>query len=725
MITLDPPLGVPLTAAVSILLCVATLVLHLRSVPGVGLRLSFLLAGSRILAVMLLGLVLLNPVRARVEPTQRRAPLRILVDTSRSMAERDAAGAARLSAAIRLTAGNPSLLRSLSAKYDVRFALFDDQVRAATADQVQASSARGGRTDIGAALRNSQNEAANGGHILLISDGRDNAERGPVEAARSIRMAGGMVHTLCLGTETSAPNTAVVPHRSQVFGAPGQRIEISGEVRSNRQAAQSINVDLLKEGKRVESRLVELRSGRGEFQFGVRESQPGWHRYSVAVQPTAGEAQLTDNRAPVLVTVARSKIRVLLLEGRPSWDARFLANVLREDSGIRLDAVYKLTEGKFYAVLSEGSRESGISLPRTLAEFSKYDVILVGRGYEDFFDTAATASLKEWVARRGGGLVFLRGRALEQGEGLADLEPLTWTRDEVASLQLRLTEAGRQYPGFAHGGGKGLDVVVRQMPALVSATHVQGEKAMTVVLARGSSQAASAPEMAVIAHMRYGQGTTMAIAGQGLWRWAFLTPQEREANGLVYPQFWSQTIRWLVSGSDFLPGARAGLRVERERYGPGEAVVLRGSVRDAVGSSSPFVTILRPDGARVRVAAAAAEGSMDFTATYQPKVAGDYLAFTGPEGGAGVAQFRVEPRADEDADRSANPDLMRQIAEEGNGMVIAATDIGNLTSILRSATEARSARTRPQPLWDRGWLLAAMVALLLGEWSLRRRAGLA
>src|SRR5581483_5646231 len=103
--------------------------------------------------------------------------------------------------------------------------------------------------------------------------------------------------------------------------------------------------------------------------------------------------------------------------------------------------------------------------------------------------------------------VFLRGRADERTPALAALEPVAFGDQEIDSARVRLTEAGRAHPGFAFSSGEDAQTVVQRLPSLISATQVQGEKALSVVLARaqGSDDAQTdqdTREMALLAYQR-------------------------------------------------------------------------------------------------------------------------------------------------------------------------------------------------------------------------------
>src|SRR5579871_987627 len=202
------------------------------------------------------------------------------------------------------------------------------------------------------------------------------------------------------------------------------------EVRDTGIPNAGVRVDLLREGRRVASQTLFVTPGRQEARFPVVEKQKGFVRYAIACAPLPEETDTTHNRANIFLSVLDTRMRVLLLEGRPTWDAKFLARALRSDPAITLDCIYQLTDVKPFA-LRGSSDTPALTVPRAAADFSHYDVLILGKGYESFFDAPATAALKEWVTDRGGNLVFLRGRPDQNSPALADLEPLTFSSEEI------------------------------------------------------------------------------------------------------------------------------------------------------------------------------------------------------------------------------------------------------------------------------------------------------
>jgi hypothetical protein len=738
-IVFDPPFDTLRTVAFAAVILGFVFYLYRLSAPN---RQGRILRALRIATGLVLLIILLNPVvtRAAASKTQKQV-LVLLMDISRSMSTRDAGASAndatavelrsRMDEAKRLTAGDAGWIAKATEKFDVRVFSFDDRPVASDFNALRnLASPEGARSDLSAALMGATSSIGqSAGHILLVSDGRDTSDGFPVDAARSAKQQGFTIDTLCIGARTDRKDVQVLAKRTQVFAAPGQEVEIGAEVRSEGMEGAASSIGLQQNGNNVQRQAVRLRNGSQSTGFRVKQSQPGVYRYSLAVSPAPGEATDANNQATVFLNVMNSHARILLLDGQPSWDSKFLVQTLRSDPTVTVDAIYKVNDTKYFATLGGQEKESGIVIPSKLDDLRKYDVLILGKGFEEFYDASAVPTLKKWVSDFGGNLVFLRGKADERTEALRELEPVTWSPAELDELRLKLTREGLSHPGFAFGSAEPSQSIVTKLPPLVSATQVQGEKALAVVLARGSGeQAGQAQEMATVAFQRIGQGKTMAIAGQGLWRWAFLPP-DLENYRKVYEEFWSQTARWLVSDSDFLPGQDTALRAERTNYAVGETVTLYGYARGKAAGTLPPIQIGQPNGKNTQLSPSKGDGkTSDFVATFKPEHAGEYIASLSTQGGSGIgsrAVITVTDGQEEDLNRSADPDLMRQIASAGGGQALSASEVSELPNRLGANSAEGAKQQRPQTAWDRPWLLFLLGTLLGAEWWIRRRNGLA
>ena len=743
----DPPFLPLQTAALAALTLGLAFTLYLRWElrKRAGRHVGLLLLRS--LVALLLAFILLNPVARRAEPARAvKSPFLLLLDTSRSMETPDggAERETRWQAAKRFVLEDRALLDALSLRYELRVYGFDSRATARTLEALrQVTRPPGERTGIGDALAQAVNGArpagmpaagdapARGG-ALLVSDGRDNGGGFPLDAARASKALGFPVYTLCIGKETKGRDLLLLARRPQVFASPGQTVELAAEIRNTGIGSVPVQVELLREGRKVAAQTVTTAPGTREVAFPVTETGKGFTRYTLACSVVRGETNSGNNRANVFLNVLDTRARVLLLEGSPSWDSKFLAQTLRSDPTITLDSIYQLTNTRPFAFSGSPDRPE-LRVPRTLQDFAHYDVVMLGKGFESFFDAAGTEALKRWVSEKGGHIVFLRGRSDEGAAGLRELEPVDYDEKELDQTRVRLTEAGRTHPGFAFSLNEDSQTVVQKLPNLISASRVRGEKALAVVLARAQDEKATdanAPEMALLAYQRYGQGKTVAIVGQGLWRWAFLPP-ELESYGRVYTEFWTQMVRWLVSDSDFLPGQNISLRTDRTSYANKETVTLLGFLRGAKPAALPQITLTTPDEKTVKlVPASGSGGGADFTATFRPIRPGEYIATVPPPAGReksapATAAFTVYPGQAEDENRSADPALMRQMAAAGGGQALTPADLKTLPEKLRAAELASTRTDEARTAWDRGWVLALLVGLLTTEWLLRRRIGLA
>jgi hypothetical protein len=83
-----------------------------------------------------------------------------------------------------------------------------------------------------------------------------------------------------------------------------------------------------------------------------------------------------------------------------------------------------------------------------------------------------------------------------------------------------------------------------------------------------------------------------------------------------------------------------------------------------------------------------------------------------------------DPLATEFAKLEPNRELMQRIASDTGGKLIALKDIAELPEMLKNIRVPVEV-TLATPLWHTPWIFIAILLLLLGEWMLRRKGGMA
>jgi hypothetical protein len=182
----------------------------------------------------------------------------------------------------------------------------------------------------------------------------------------------------------------------------------------------------------------------------------------------------------------------------------------------------------------------------------------------------------------------------------------------------------------------------------------------------------------------------------------------------------------MIAGADFLPGATVSLRSSRRHYTDEQRMEFVIATRGIEAAEySPRLLIEGPGG-RTELAPGAGEGGT-FLARAGPFEPGAYevtlLSNVGEPRELSM-EVDVVPGSVERLNLSADPALMERIAEVSGARPVGPGEIESMAEVVRKWRASRTAELDRSALWDRWWLMAAAVAVLGGEWFLRRKEGL-
>ncbi len=780
-ITFDP--CVPLAMWVPLALATAALlgwyaVAGRRRLPA---RRWWCVVTLMVLAAVVPLVVLLNPTwLEQIPPPPGKPLLTVLVDRSASMATRDAgSGQTRYQAAVACARGAAAEFKD---RYEVRIRAFADASAAAALETLSKREPDGPATDLAAAVQDAlDDDRPQGQALLLLSDGIHNVgsiERIRQSAAKAKAMAAPVyVHTL--GGATTVNDLDVGLQQPQELAFVGQRVPVTVSVRQRGSLAAKTGVALLLDGKRVEKRDVALKPNDAvEEVFYVSHKTAGLYHYEVCADALPGEVTTVNNTAPLLLRVVDQPVRVLLLEGKPYWDTKFLVRTLSADPSVELTSVVQLAEGRLLKrriprqpPAAEKAEKSDLKTPDPKQQDAKgpipaavgsggpatkpepgdagdreqwaiekdagkflsdadslasYQIVVLGRNAEIFLTDDALAKLRKWLAEGEGSLVCFRGLPASQiGQRLGELMPMRWAPAGEQRFHLQWTGAGQALRWLpAAAGGKNQ---LAELPSLATTTRPEAAKALAVVLATGvvGPSGTSSP---VIVYLPVGNGRVVVVEGAGMWRWAFLAPEQKQQEE-VYGSLWRSLVRWLVANVGLLPSQKLSLRADKLSFNTDENATATLLVRDWSG-----------DPPQVELTGGSAERPRQFACLPRGNYPGQYGVGLGrlPEGQyslrvvgtakndlSGVAPFDVRGNLTERLDVCAQPNVMKLIAQESGGAVLETAD----PRLLGREFEQHLSRTRPERTaqtmaWDRWWVLAGAFALWGAAWGLRRRSGL-
>jgi len=686
-------------------------------------------AALRGMAAVGLVLLALNPGKWQQPASESLPTWHFLADGSRSMAEKDCNGVSRRDAALRRISW---YIDELPAKVPAEVETFADvRTRVPSLDELEKIAPDGTASDIlgavGAILRAHMSAPGALGGIVLASDGIQ-VPGGNVQEVAGLALALDVpIFAACTGGDVAVPDMELRPERVTVPAFVGQPLRIPFRVKAT--GLGRISAEIRAEDESGEPRAaisVRLEDGverRCIAECGVPE-EPGYVRFKLASRVFPGEAAVLNNQLEIGVQVLDSAVRILMVEGLPHWDSKFLAQLLRARDYIQLTEIYRLGPSRYYRIDPEGEKldqEGPGMFPGSISELAEYDAVVLGKGIDAVLSPAQVAVLRTFVADRGGALIFARGRPWRDTfPELAEIEPIVWGESLDGHFSMRPTTAGTQTGLFGEKLPAADSQVWGMLPVIDQLYDVQRVKPFTRVLARVQGD-----DIPLIASRRFGRGMVVSVNAEGLWQWDFF-PQVEESRS-VYREFWPLLVQWALTSADFPPGCQLVARAANPvvRVGePAEFALFARSADSIPDDIHPRLQI-RSGSGPVRSLdvqpSMGEEGRWSAGCTFDTP--GLYEIRPDVDGVTAVAGAGVEvlPLPGENDRLSADRRFLTDLCELTGGKLLAGDDPDWPPEDLARSVEELGTPVWV-PLWDRGWWLAAICVAMAVEWYVRRRS---
>ncbi len=657
----------------------------------------------------------------------------VLLDDSRSMSIRED-GAARIERARGTLDGG--LRAALEKKFQVRLYRFGETLeRIQKPDQATGAS---GATRISGALRQVAAEAASlpVGAVVLLSDGAENSggiDRGTIAEIRRYRIP---VHTVGYGRPAPERDIEITDAVTPARTLADSRIAAQVTVRQYGYRDRQVKLTVSDGTKVLATHPMTLKTP-GEpqtetvlFNAGVA----GARALTITVDALEGEENKSNNAVTRLVNVEALRPRVLYIEGDPRWEMKFIRRATDEDRTLQLVSMLRTTQNKIYrqGLDPNDPKELEQGFPSTAEELFRYQGLILGNVEASYFTPAQQELIRQFVDRRGGGVLFLGGRDTLADGGyaaspLADLVPLALP-DRKGTFH--------RYPAKASLTSAGRDSLLcrlveppdknverwRTLPALADYQELGEAKPAALVLAEGETS--TGRRFPLLAVQNYGLGRTAVFATGGSWKWKML----QEHTDTTHQVFWQQLLRYLVADS----ARQVSVSTPRQVLFDEGSIALRVVARDKafapLADAKVDVHVMGPEGLSdsVELTPSAAEPGV-FEGTYEATKPGAYLmevaATRGSElVGNDVITVRRENGVAENFRTEQNRDLLRKLAEETGGGYFTPENAAKLADEV-SYSEAGITTRQMRDLWDMPIVFLLLILLRGAEWLLRRRWG--
>lgn len=680
-----------------------------------------------LLAVLLL--LLWQPAISVTALKQNQNIIAVLVDDSRSMSLKDT-GVSREQDAVQLLQNG--LLKDLQSHYQVR--LYRLGATAERIENLSQLTARQPATQIGQGLRQLANEAATLpiGAVILASDGADNAGGLDQKTMTELQRRHLPVNTIGFGKTELSSDVELDGFAVSNKALEGSRLEAQVTIRQNGFGGKHTQLNLSGGGKVLASREIVLsNSGKQTETLEFMAGSGGVKSLEVRVDPVEGENNLDNNKLTRVLLVTSGKHRVLYVEGEPRWEYKFIRRAIDDDPAISVVSMLRTTQNKIYRQGIANPEELAEGFPSKPEDLFEYDGIILGSVEEAFFTAGQAEAMKDFVDRRGGGLLFLAGRASLSDGGyqvapFTNLLPVqlpsrkdTFQRSFVAA---ELTEAGRRsmlcrIEEDADKSNRHWDI----LPYLANYQDPGTPKPGAVVLANVDVGGKRLP---LLITENYGRGRSGVFATAGSWRWRMQQP----LGDVSQETFWRQLLRWVVGATPTrVVASTPNVNLEDEGH-----VELRAEVRDKLyqpaSDAKVEAKIVLPDGSSETVPLSPDPLSAGvYSAEWQAEKSGSYVAEVtanqaGKVLGTDAFTFRREDGQAENFHREQNKELLTKLAEQTGGKYYAPGDANALTREI-SFSEAGISGRETKEIWDMPAVFLLVFGLKATEWLLRRRWG--
>lgn len=760
--SVDPVGGIWFTCSVA-----ALLVLVLVIGPA-GKRLSKkrrrTLVALRACTAFLLLFAMWRPTLVATETRKLPGSLIVLTDSSRSMQITDAVGNQSRWDAVRSTLASANgQFEELAESWDLKFYQFGEtsELLKNTDDGLPEfpKTADGAQTAIGSALEDVLDREAQQRivAVLILSDGAQRAfaprDLPPQTAVRRLAIDEIPLYTVTYGQPALSLQSDLrindLLMNDTVFSETPATVKAT--LSADGYANQTFKMQLLWESATgemevVDTREVRIKVGqrRTPLSFSHTPMVPGEYKVSVRIAPPndggpEGELVTSNNVQSTFVSVHKGGVKILYLVGAtrigggPSIEPRFVRSALaaHADLNVRYDLL--------------NYRKQRLDI-RTLLKEGKYDVFLLGDVDVTALNNASWEAMADAV-ENGAGMAMLGGfHSFGPGgfrrSPLQDVLPILMGRAERQNFgepdrkdmhlsgplrMVPVTRGNQLHPILRLGSEKQPKFDWSKLPALDGANrfeHNRIKPAAQVLL-----ETAGANPRPLLVTSAWGDGRTLAFAGDSTWRWSM------EDFGDAHRRFWRQMMMWLAKKDD-TAGQAVWVRLDARRYQRGSRVDFELGAFDEehnpLATAQFDIQVEQPDGKIIAIRSSQRSDKQvaNFMKTALP---GDYritVAATnaGQLLGTAEARFTIPDRDMELDQPAAEPTLLAALANltaNAGGQGLAPEDLPDLLEQLKSRTaEFEEEIEQEQTLWDTWPTLILLVGLLGSEWYLRKRWGL-
>jgi len=591
------------------------------------------------------------------------------------------------------------------------------------------------------------------GAVVLMSDGDDNTGGIGADTINALRARHIPVHTVGFGREHAAHDVelddVVIAPRALADSRLAAKITLHQRGYAGSKITLTMRDVSTGQPKVLASHPVTLGPD-GNLQtetvmFNIGGA--GAKNIEISAAALPGEENTANNALTRVVNVSSEPRRILYMEGEPRWEYKFIRQAEEDDRMVQIASIDRTSENKIYRQGLQNGKELADGFPSRPEDLFAYQGLIIGSVEAGYFTPGQQELIRQFVDRRGGGLLLLGGQfALADGawntSSLPDLLPTVLPTSAGTFHREQDPRNGTTHT-TAELAPSGVDSIITRLVDDPAANAAKWKK--LPYLMDYEDPGTPKPGANVLLNMitpegrklplliteSFGRGRTAIMATGGSWRWQMSSPLGETAHDL----FWQQLLRWVVSDT---PG-HVSATVPAQMLLDNGATTISAEVRDQqynpAADAKVEAHILGPSGVSALVEMSPVpDNPGQFSAAWSAPKPGAYLTEvtaqrndpatnTVKELGRDVLTFQRMDGVAENFHTEQNRELLEHLASQTGGQYWKPADLGKLATNI-PFSEAGVTMRQTKDLWDLPLVFLVLIALRFAEWWLRRKWGI-
>lgn len=559
-------------------------------------------------------------------------------------------------------------------------------------------------TDLSKALESTKSEFYNRNlaGVLLISDGNYNMGANPVYVAEKFSTSS--IYTLGVGDTITKRDQLIkhISHNDIAFLKNDFPVVI--DIEGIKMGKTSTEVSIESNGKKIASQTVGFQDGTSDYEqitFLLTANQPGIQQYVVKLSHKDNEYNYENNSRTIYVEVIDSRSKILLLSAAPHPDVSALKSVWDKDQNLEVE----------FKLLSDWNRdlknvdlivwhEPGLNSTRDIQQ------VIMNNSISKLFITGSQSNASSIYQLN-------IGVEIPAGNNLDDYEGSLNSGFNAFEYSSELQKAFTYYPPLKAKFG---NFKTPKDAAILSFQRIGPviKKEPQLFFASGRSESGQS--------FKYG-----FIYGEGIWKWK-ITEYARTQSFTAFDELISKTGQYLMVKQNTEP-----FRVTLpKKFTPNEAISINATVLNAsldpVTTSEVHFILTAENGKESKLQFGVSGTGYKLDLGKLPAGKYTWKAYTSINGKyhERKGEFVVKPLFLEQADNSANHNLLKQLAEKTGGTFHPLKNYKKAIQELNSREDFSSASYQESSfneLIEYFVIFLLLVLTLFTEWFFRRYLG--